>query len=321
MAIGTNGPPVLNGSAYVYPQKTLYQLRRSVIRRLGYSAQVDNPPPGMSELIDEFLQDAHEQIWYRYRQLRQQRWWSIAITQGNRHYDIPYDGAYLEATTIAIVNGSPDTITDTSLGFVDGGFVNGMRINITGSAADDGYHTVATVTAGTLTLDTNTTVTGETAGSLIRVASDDFEALDIREISYVGLLDGTIFNTMTAGIDPLLFNIDGQQRPTNYEIREYIEVFPEPDQPYTMYLKGPTALKPFTADEHITSTDPHPVFLQALAQSKAHYGQNDAQVYFQQLENLLGKLNAASFGNKRFIPNPTIDPPNLPKPKVTFTRP
>lgn len=321
MAIGTNGPPVLNGSAYVYPQKTLYQLRRSVIRRLGYSAQVDAPPPGMAELINEFLQDAHEQIWYRYHQLRQQRWWSIAITQGNRHYDIPYDGAYIEGQTISIVNGSPDQIQTTSGDFVAAGFTNGMTVNITGSAADDGYHTLGTVSTGSMNLSTTLTVTGEAAGSMIRVAEDNFEALDIREITYAGLLDGTIFERMTAGIDPLLFNIDSQQRPTHYEIREYIEVFPEPDQAYTMYLKGPTALKPFTADAHITSTDPHPVFLQALAQSKAHYGQNDASVYFQQLENLLGKLNADSFGNKRYIPNPTVHTPSLPKPKVTFNRP
>ena len=321
MAIGTNGPPVLNGSAYVYPRKTLYQLRRSVIRRLGYSAQVDNPPPGMSELIDEFIQDAHEQIWYRYRQLRQKRWWTIAITQGNRHYDIPYDGAYIETTTLAIVNGSPDTITDTGSGFVASSFTDGMEISISGSAADDGFHTIDTVTAGVINLTTNTTVTGEAAGELIRVTSEDFEVLDIREITYVGLLDGTIFNPMTAGIDPILFNIDGQQRPEHYEIREFIEVFPEPDQAYTMYIMGPTALKPLTADDHYTSTDPHPVFLQALAQAKAHYGQNDAQVYFQQLENMLGKLNSDSFGNKRFIPDPEIHVPSLPKPKVTFSRP
>ena len=320
MAIGTNGPPVLNGSAYVYPRKTLYQLRRSIIRRLGYSAQVDSPPPGMNELVDEFLQDAHEQLWYRYRQLRQQRWWTIAITQGNRHYDIPYDGAYIEANDIAIVAGTPDTITSGG-SLVDAGFTSGMVVNISGSDADDGYHTLGTVSAGSMNLTTNNTVTGQAVGDLIRVAEEDFEVLDIREITYVGLLDGTIFECMTAGIDPLLFNIDGQQRPTHYEIREFVEVFPEPDQAYTMYLKGPTALKPFTADAHVTSTDPHPVFLQALAQAKAHYGQNDASIYFQQLENMLGKLNADSFGNKRFIPNPTVHVPSLPKPKVTFSRP
>lgn len=321
MAIGTNGPPVLNGSAYVYPRKTLYQLRRSVIRRLGYSAQVDNPPPGMSELIDEFLQDAHEQLWYRYRQLRQKRWWTIAITQGNRHYDIPYDGAYYEAQDITIANGTPDSIVTTAADFTAYGFTDGMEISISGSTADDGYHTVGTAGTTTMTLSTSGAVTGETAGGLIRITSDDFEVVDIREITYVGLLDGTIFNTMTAGIDPLLFNIDGQQRPTHYEIREYVEVFPEPDQAYTMYIQGPTALKPLTADAHYTSTDPHPVFLQALAQSKAHYGQNDASVYFQQLENLLGKLNSDSFGNMRYIPNPEIHAPSLPKPKVTFNRP
>ena len=321
MAIGTNGPPILNGSAYIYPRKTLKQLRRSIIRRLGYSAQVDNPPPGMAELINEFLQDAHEQLYFRYPLLRQQRWWTIAITQGNRFYDIPYEGAYLEGNDIAIVNGAPDTLTTVSGDFTAAGFTSGMRVSISNSTADDGYHTLGTVGTGSMNLTTSTGVTGETAGAYIRIAEDDFQNLDIREITYVGLLDGTMWNTMEAGINPLLFNIDGQQRPTNYEIREYVEIFPEPEKSYTMYLKGNTAIKPFTADDHVTSMDPHPVFLQTLAQAKSHYGQGDGNIYFQQLELLIGKLNADAFGNKRFIPNQSQDLASIPKPKVTFTRP
>jgi len=319
MAIGTNGPPVLNGSAYVYPEKTLAQLKRKLLFKLGYAAQADNPPPGMDELLAYFLQDANEQLYQRYTTLRQKRWWTIAITQGNRFYDIPYDGAYLETMDIAIVNGSPDTLTTVGGNFTTAGFTDGMRINISGSAADDGYHTIATAGTTTATLSTNTTVTGEVAGGKIRVAEDSFVNLDLREIVYAGLLDGTIWNDMIPGIDPLLFNIDSQQRPTNYQIREYVEVFPEPDKAYTLYLAGRSALKPFTADAHYASVDPMVVYLQALAESKAHYGQRDAQVYFQRLEGMLGDLNADSFGVERFIPTPKSHLPASPYPEVTGT--
>jgi hypothetical protein len=321
MAIGTNGPPVLNGSAYVYPQKTLKQLRDRIIIRLGWGAQLASPPPGVAETVNDFLQDAHEQLYQRYPKIRQSRWWQIAITQGNRFYDVPYSGAYYEATDIAFNSASPDTIVNTSGDFVAAGFTAGMRISVSGSGSNDGYHTLgATVSTNSMDLTTSTTVTTEAAGDMIQLTEDSFEALDLREVSYVGLLDNTIWNDMTAGIDPQLFNIDQQQRPTNYEFREYVEVYPEPDQAYTMYLKGRVALKPFSADSHTTSTDPHPVFLQALGQAKAHYGQPDSRVYFQQLEEHIGNLNAGAF-QKRYVPSQEPDVPSLPKPKVTFPRP
>lgn len=320
MAAGTNGPPVLNGSQYVFPTKTLKQLRESIVARLGFAAQLASPPPGVNILVNDFLRDAHEQIWIRFPVLRQQRWWTVAVTQGNRHYDIPYEGAYYEGTDIAINSGSPDTITTTTGDLSAAGFTSGMLINVSGSEADDGYHTLGTVTANSMNLSTSAGVTGEVAGSQIRLAEDSFAELDLREITYVGILDGTIWSDMKEGIDPLLFNITQQQRPTNYEIREYVEVFPEPDQAYTLYLKGRMGLGPFTADAHTTTTDPHPVFLQALAQAKAHYGQPDANVYFQQLEMFLGKLNAQNHATKRYIPDPDPGIQNLPLPKVTFSR-
>lgn len=320
MAVGTNGPPVLNGSAYVYPEKTLAKLRRNLLIKLGYAAQLAAPPPGMEDLLDVFLQDANEQLYQRYETLRQRRWWTIAITQGNRHYDIPYEGAYLENADIAINSASPDTLV-TSGDWVAGGFTVGMIINISGSDADDGYHEIATVNSSTIELTSSTTVTGEVTGTnTIRVTEDSFVNLDPREVAYAGLLDGTKWDDMIAGFDPLLFNIDSQQRPVYYEIREFVEVFPEPDQAYTMYIAGRSALKPFTADAHVTSVDPAMVYLQALAEAKAHYGQRDASVYFQRLEGMLGDLNSKTFGNERFIPNPKPHLPSLPYPQTTFIR-
>lgn len=321
MAVATNGPPVLNGSQYVYPERTLAQLRNDLLIRLGYAAMLAYPPPGVPELLNSFLQDAHTQLYQRYPTLRQQRWYSITLQQGERHYDIPYEGAMVAGNDIAIVSGSPDTITTASGDFVAAGFTNGMQIRITGSDADDGLHTIATVAAGTLTLTSNAAVTGETAGDLIYVTqASGYYSLDPREVTYAGLLDGTIWNELICGIDPMQFNITQQSRPTRYEIREYVEVFPEPDKAYTLYLKGRTGLRSFTADDDVTSMDPHPVFLQALATAKAHYGQRDAQVYFQQLENLIGELNAGTYGTRRFVPNPQEHIPAMPYPSVTFDR-
>jgi hypothetical protein len=322
MAIGTNGPPVLNGSAYVYPQKTLKQLRDRIIIRLGWGAQLASPPPGVAETVNDFLQSAHEELYQRYPILRQQKWFSIAVTQGNRFYDVPYTGAYYEASDIAFNSASPDTIVNTSGDFVAAGFTAGMRISVSGSDSNDGYHTLgATVSANSMDLTTSTTVTTEAAGALIRITEDDFDVLDLREITDVGLLDGTIWNSMIAGIDPMLFNIDQQSRPSHFEIREYVEVFPEPDQAYTLYLKGRVSIRPFTADAHVSTVDPHVVFLNACANAKAHYGQPDARVYWEQLEALIGNLNAGSFAKERFIPEPEPDLPSLPTPKVTFPRP
>jgi hypothetical protein len=323
MAVGTNGPPVLNGSAYVYPEKTLYQLRRRLIRKLGYSAQIDNPPPGMEDLLNLFLQDANEQLWHRYEMLRQKRWWSISITQGNRHYDIPYTGAYLATQDISFTSASPDTIDTAAGDFVAAGFVAGDEIVVSGSDSNDGVYTIAAggVSASTIELTTNLSLTTEAAGDRVVIEEKDFRHLDPRVITYAGLLDGTIWCDMYPGIDPLLFNITQQSRPTHYQIRQYVEVYPEPDQSYTLYLFGRTGLMPFTADDHIASVDYLPVYLQALAEAKAHYGQADAQVYFQRLESMLGDLNAESFSTTRFIPHPEKTTPSWPYPSVTFSRP
>lgn len=74
---------------------------------------------------------------------------------------------HMTATTIAIVDSDPDTITDSGSGFVTAGFVAGQTLIIEGSTADDGVYLIDTVAAGTITLTTAASVTGETAGASI----------------------------------------------------------------------------------------------------------------------------------------------------------
>ena len=73
----------------------------------------------------------------------------------------------ITATTIALNEANPDTITDSGNGF--GIFAAGDVIEIEGSAADDGVYLVATAAVGTLTLDAAEDLVGEVAGSSITI--------------------------------------------------------------------------------------------------------------------------------------------------------
>lgn len=109
--ISLNGPPVVNGGSSDYDRdicydapvdynngrflnplaKTLIDLRYDIVRRLGYAAQLPNLPPGMSQLIDSFINDANEQLFERYPVMRLERWFTWQTITGQKFYDIPID--------------------------------------------------------------------------------------------------------------------------------------------------------------------------------------------------------------------------------------
>jgi hypothetical protein len=69
--------------------RTLKSLRDDLMRRLGFGAQVDNPPPGMAEMLSGFLIEAQELLYRRYEVLRTERMFSWPLTQGVNLYDLP----------------------------------------------------------------------------------------------------------------------------------------------------------------------------------------------------------------------------------------
>lgn len=75
------------------------------------------------------------------------------------------------ANTIAFVNSTPATITDSGSGFVTAGFTVGQKIAVAGSTANAGVYEIATVVAGTLTLKTGQFLTAESAGPKITIAA------------------------------------------------------------------------------------------------------------------------------------------------------
>ena len=76
-----------------------------------------------------------------------------------------------DASTIAFVDSNPDTITDSASQFVAEGFEDGQTIGISGSASNDGTYTIASVTAGTITLSSTDELTAEGAGASVSVST------------------------------------------------------------------------------------------------------------------------------------------------------
>lgn len=67
---------------------------------------------------------------------------------------------------------SADTITRGAGSFITDGFVEGMKIDVTGTASNDGTYTIASVAALTLTLDDNDDLAAETVSSTIYAETD-----------------------------------------------------------------------------------------------------------------------------------------------------
>jgi hypothetical protein len=304
MSGGINGPLIYDGTAYSFKVKTLLQLRQSLMIRLGYAAQLAAPPPGMDELLNDFLIDAQEQMYERFSPLRNQIWWRINVTQGNRNYDIPSISTG-ELTDVAFNNNDPlvDDVTRVAGSFITDGFTPGMVVSISGSPLNgDTSFVVAAVEALKLTTTTAGSFTTEAAGAAVTLNTITYKALDMRRISEQWVVDGSTWNKMREGINVNRFNETGQGYPQDYEWTDHLEIWPEPDKAYVIYVKGHFGLLPFTADTDVTTIDHKLIFLMALANAKTHYGQKDAGTYYRQLEVFLSKLNKGTFGNKRFIP-------------------
>lgn len=221
------------------PTRTLGDLRLSLLRRLGYSAQVDNPPPGMAELLDDFLRDAQEQLYMRYDCLHTERFFRWEMTPGTRYY-------------------------------------------------------------------------------AVRSNDDECEKkLNPYRITWAGIQDlNDTWSPLLCGIPATHYTSNTQVgRPERYEVRQCIEVFPAPDEAYTLRVKGHFGLLAFAADEDVCTIDAHALFLLALAQAKAHYRQPDAQNYFAQSNSYMGSLVAGTHQTRRYIPR-SLDLPPWPRPRL-----
>lgn len=111
MSGGANGPIIVNGGSADYNRPICYNapvsydtgefvdprsqnlaaLRKRLLIRLGYAAQSANPPPGMVDLLNDFLQSANLELYERYKMMQRVLWFGWQTVVGQRFYDIPID--------------------------------------------------------------------------------------------------------------------------------------------------------------------------------------------------------------------------------------
>lgn len=122
-------------------------------------------------------------------------------------------------------------------------------------------------------------------------------------LTWVGVQRDNRWYPLTHGIPPSLYTNTRLGWPERYEVRQCIEVWPAPsDSTMLLRIKGHFGLDPFTLDTHRTTVDSTLVFLLALANAKAHYGQPDAGNYASQFERMLLELVAGTHRTGRYVP-------------------
>lgn len=214
-----------------YPRSTLSEMRKRIIRRLGFAAQAANPPPGMADLVDDFLRNAQEMLYRKYDVFRMERFFTWSLEPGIRHYDL-------------------DTNEDTCI-----------------------------------------------------------RRFDPRKLTWVGVSQGDdTWQPLFCGIDPTLYSSHTSGIPTHYEIRQCIEIWPAPsDATWKLRVKGHFGLLRFQDDTDYTSVDQEAIFLLALANAKAHYGQADAGNYVSQLTEYIRGLRSGSHMTARYMPGRAVE--------------
>lgn len=68
--------------------------------RLGYAASADNPPPGMSDLLDDFLRDAQDELYLKNPSLRTERYYRWTLVEGISYYGIRDNDSSTDFTDI-----------------------------------------------------------------------------------------------------------------------------------------------------------------------------------------------------------------------------
>ncbi|HET9679407.1 MAG TPA: hypothetical protein VFP95_02465 [Gammaproteobacteria bacterium] len=147
-------------------------------------------------------------------------------------------------------------------------------------------------------------------------ANADSESPEPRRILSVHAVDDAgRWVRLREGIDPALYSNTATAIPQRFaRIGDKLEVWPVPDAVYTIKVEGFKALDAFSAASDTVTIDAELVFLLALANAKAHYGQADHQLYFNQVGTMLGQLRAANHGTGRYIPGRDVgNTPAMPK--------
>jgi hypothetical protein len=142
------------------------------------------------------------------------------------------------------------------------------------------------------------------------------KTLDPRHVTWVGVSDGDVnWRRLKCGVPPEVYSSPVTGVPTHYEIRQCIEIWPNPIDGWKLRVKGHFGLAAFAADNDVTSMDWQAVELLALADAKAHYKQADAQIVRAEFDTYLRNVIGGQHHTRRYIPG-RAEPLNAVMPKM-----
>ena len=279
-------------------------------------------PPAIVAMCNQWLKTAQKKLYHRYKMLRTELWWDIPIVQGERIYDVPAIHSGI-LTDVTFGDDDPDTLTRLTGSWLDDGFRAGHKIKGLGAAQAGNNNTQWTadgVTDLIITLAAGDSVTAEAAGASVVINTMNYINLDFRTVTEAWLVDNLTWLPLTGGIDAAQFSISTQTVPTRYELREYFEIFPEPEKTYVAWIKGHLGLRAFEADTDVTTIDSDVIMMQALVWGKRHFKDYQAARDFnKELTDWLGALNGGRFDGERFVPRGTRrEPRPLTYPEATW---
>ena len=132
-----------------------------------------------------------------------------------------------------------------------------------------------------------------------------------KEIEWAGIQDSrNVWYPLIEGIPPQLYTmITKPWRPARYAIRQAIEVYPAPDQTYWLWIRAHFGLLSFVSDSDTSTLDSELIFLHALANAKAHFGQPDANNIEAQANAYRKELIAGTHATAHYIPGTIAVPP------------
>lgn len=136
---------------------------------------------------------------------------------------------------------------------------------------------------------------------------------DPDRIQSIAIHDGTRWVPMREGISWANRSDDQQFIPSRYERFAQMEIWPAPDEIYTIrryYVASPGR---FTQDNDRASIDDQLIFLHAVTNAKIHYKQSDGQAYANQLNAMLEKLKAKNRGQAVISRGGSQDTPPRPR--------
>lgn len=139
----------------------------------------------------------------------------------------------------------------------------------------------------------------------------NFQMDPLKSVEWAGIQDTrNVWYPLIQGIPPQLYTmITKPWRPARYDIRQAIELYPMPDQTYFLWVKGHFGLTRFAQDADSTTLDSELVFLWALANAKAHYGQPDANNIASQANAYRAELIAGTHQTAHYLPGTIAVPP------------